>query len=629
MRSTAIIKEKYTRRRIIITLVLIIAGLSSFYNYQSILLNQRFKNQLIDLRVNEFKQNLNRFYTNSVDVNLERVRILSTSPQIIKSIKEKDSTLFFRSIEQLTKSRESHINEFFQVVSANGNRVFGDTSKSGIELLFKPVEDNLQNDHTNQILEISDKGLSQIVKFPINEGKSGFIEIGTTYKESIKDLENNNGVMIFTLIRTDLIDNLQKSNALSTKYNSDLTIIPLGKADIINSFIKDQFFDKPILGKNATVKVNSKYYSIIKTGEFFHPSNGFVGYVFAAIEITNLEKPFYNFLIRSILLTLIIIAFSFLLIRVFFDQLIERFFKIEENFEREIADRTKKILDTNIELHQIFNSTANGLRIINKNYDIIRVNESFCKISGAIRESVEGEKCYDIFPGVFCHTSNCPLDKIREGENNIETEEVRFKKGGKKIRCQYSAVPFLGNNGEFLGIIEDFKDITEKYEIENTLKKTEEQFSAFMDSLPIGVFIKDYNGVLLYQNTYLKNVFGFEKLIGKNLSKELEPSWGMRISNEDEKVIQLGKIELEETLTNKEGHEKTFVTHKFRFPGIDNNWRIGGVSIDVTKKKLTEHFLYVLSKAIKNSPASVVITNPSGNIEFINPSFTQLTGYTC
>lgn len=627
MRSTAIIKEKHTRRRILITLVLIIAGFSSFYSYQSILVNQRFKNQLVELKVDEFRQDLNQFYTNTVDLYLERIQNLGNSSQIIKLIKEQDSTTFSHLIESSSKFGRSHLSGFFQLLSPDGNRIFGDTSKPGVALLIKPLEGNMQSDSINQRIELFRNRLFHVITSPINGGKDGFIKIGVNDKEGIKYLEDKNGVMIFTLIKSSLINNSSKNSIQSTQYNPAWAIISYGKSGYLNDFLKNQAFDNPIQGKKTTVKFNGKYYALIKTSDLIQTNKGSVGLVIAAIDITNLELPFYRFLIRSILLTLIIIAFSFLLIRLFFDQLIERFFKIEESFEREVAERTKKILDTNVELHQIFNSTANGMRIINKNYDIIRVNDSFCKISGKTRESVEGGKCYDVFPGLFCHTANCPLEKIREGENTIETEEFRFKKGGEKIRCQHSAVPFLGNNGEFLGIIEDFKDITEKEEVERTLKRTEEQFSAFMDSLPVGVFIKDCHGALLYQNTHLKNVLGFDKRIGKNACKELDSERGGRISLEDERVLQLGKIELEETLTDSEGHVKTFVTHKFRFLGLDNAWQIGGVSIDITKKKITEHFLYVLSKAIKNSPASVVITNPSGTIEFINPSFTQLTGY--
>lgn len=624
MRSKAIIKEKNTRRRIIITLVLIIAGLSSFYNYQSILVNQRFKNQLIDLKIGEFRQNLNTFYISSAEGFLEKSKNISTSPKILQSIKEKDSTSFFHSIEMSMKTGKVFDSNNIQVFSSEGINIFGDTSNSGIELVLKPIVDELSFDSVDQKIKLCSNGLYHVVKSSIN---GGYIEIGIQKNDGLKKLEGKNEIIFFTLLETSTINKLPKNSIQTVNYNKDWSIITFDKAECLSVLIDKKAFDKPILEKRNTLKINSKYYALVKTGTLVQSNKEAAGIIVAAVDITNIEAPFNSFLIRSILLTLIIIVFSYLLIRIFFDQLLERFFKIEESFEREVTDRTKKILDTNIELHQIFNSTANGIRIINKNYDIIRVNQSFCKISGTASDSIEGQKCYDIFPGIFCHTSNCPLDKIREGENSIETEEVRFKKGGKKIRCQYNAVPFLGMNGEFLGIIEDFKDITEKCEVENTLRRTEEQFSTFMDSLPVSVFIKDYDGVLLYQNSHLKNVFGLDNLIGKNLSKELAPAWGERIALEDDKVLQLGRIELEETLTDKEGHDRTFVTHKFRFPGIDNNWKIGGISIDITKKKLTEHFLYVLSKAIKNSPVSVVITNPAGNIEFINPSFTQLTGY--
>jgi len=627
LRSTAFIKEKKSRRKIIITLVIIIAGLSFFYNYQSILLNQRFKNQLIDLKVGEFRQDLNHFYINTINLYFERVNNLCKNSKVISAIQEKDSLSFFQLLEPLTSLDESKLIEGIRVYSPINSIVIGKRAKPRIALWLKPSDESTQIDSINHSISICASGFFHIIKYPINEGKDGYIEVSLRDREGIKYLENKNNIHIFTLFDSKLIKKIKGGEPETIGYSPNWSIYAIEKSDLLNELVNKRSFDDLIYGKGSTVKVNDKYYSLIKGDELVQKNNSTVGLIFIAIDVTNLAAPFYSFLIRSILLSLIIVIVSYLLIRLFFDQLIERFFRIEETFEKEVSERTKKILDTNVELHQIFNSTANGMRIINKNYDIIRVNDAFCGISGTIKESIEGEKCYDVFPGVYCHTTNCPLDRISNGEKTIETEEVRFKKGGKKIRCQHTAIPFVGNNGELLGIIEDFKDITEKYEVENTLKKTEEQFSAFMDSLPVGVFIKDCNGVLQYQNTYLKTVLGFEKLTGKDPSKELEPSWGQRISREDEKVLQLGKIEFEETMTDKEGHDKTFVTYKFRFPGLDNKWRIGGISIDITKKKITEHFLYVLSKAIKNSPVSVVITNPEGNIEFINPSFTSLTGY--
>lgn len=622
MRSKAIIQEKSTRRRILITLVLIIAGLSLFYNYQSILVNKHFKNQLIDFKVDETLHNLSLVYSKLNVSTVGKVEKLFNSPLIDEAISKKDSTALYQFFES-TANIPDNVGHII-IYNSFKTKIFGNSLVYSKEFTLNPLKKYASND--SQIIRSYSDGLYQIIEIPLSSNNSSYLELGIKLKESIKQIEEKEGIAILTLVKNEFIKNLPSKNIQTTKYDLDWTIVESTSLINVDDIIKRNKLDNPIAGRRSTIKIKDKYYTLVQTNTL-EQNNQVAGVVIAAIDITTLEAPFYRLVYRSIFLTLIIILLSFILIRIFFDQLIEKFFKIEESFEREVAERTKKILDTNVELNQIFNSTANGMRIINKNYDIIRVNKAFCQISGTDRKSIEGQKCYDVFPGVFCHTSNCPLDKISEGENSIETEEVRFKQGGKKIRCQHTAVPFLGNNGEFLGIIEDFKDITEKCEVEDTLKKTEKQLSTFLDNLPVGVFIKDHDGVLLYQNTHLKNLFGLDHLIGKNLSKSLNPEWGERIVLEDEKVLQMGRIEFEETLTDKEGHDRTFVTHKFRFPGVDNKWKIGGISIDITKKKITEHFLYVLSKAIKNSPVSILITNPSGNIEFINPSFSNLTGY--
>lgn len=50
--------------------------------------------------------------------------------------------------------------------------------------------------------------------------------------------------------------------------------------------------------------------------------------------------------------------------------------------------------------------------------------------------------------------------------------------------------------------------------------------------------------------------------------------------------------------------------------------------IDITERKQAEASLRTLSRAIEQSSASVVITSANGTIEYVNPYFTQVTGYT-
>ncbi len=56
--------------------------------------------------------------------------------------------------------------------------------------------------------------------------------------------------------------------------------------------------------------------------------------------------------------------------------------------------------------------------------------------------------------------------------------------------------------------------------------------------------------------------------------------------------------------------------------------RMIGTSMDITERKQAEEELEKLSQAVEQSPASVVITDLKGTIEYVNPKFCGVTGYT-
>ena len=56
---------------------------------------------------------------------------------------------------------------------------------------------------------------------------------------------------------------------------------------------------------------------------------------------------------------------------------------------------------------------------------------------------------------------------------------------------------------------------------------------------------------------------------------------------------------------------------------------VGSVLIykDMTERRMAEEQLLKLSQAVMQSPVSIIITDPLGDIEFVNPRFSQSTGY--
>lgn len=130
------------------------------------------------------------------------------------------------------------------------------------------------------------------------------------------------------------------------------------------------------------------------------------------------------------------------------------------------------------ELQQIIEATGDGIWVIDLDYRIQRINNRVADMLGLQKEYVKGRKCYQLFSGEICRTTECPLDRIKQGEERVATESKIACQDGRVLTCAFSAAPFRNEQGEITGIVEFLNDITEK-------KKAEERISylAFHDQL--------------------------------------------------------------------------------------------------------------------------------------------------
>jgi PAS domain S-box-containing protein len=109
------------------------------------------------------------------------------------------------------------------------------------------------------------------------------------------------------------------------------------------------------------------------------------------------------------------------------------------------------------------------MRIVDKNFNVLRVNETFSSFSGIKRENAIGKKCHEVFHGPLCMTDACPLTRILNNEDRVECDSDKWCKDGTKIPCIVTATPFKGPDGELIGIVEDLKDISDRKRAEEKL----------------------------------------------------------------------------------------------------------------------------------------------------------------
>lgn len=137
--------------------------------------------------------------------------------------------------------------------------------------------------------------------------------------------------------------------------------------------------------------------------------------------------------------------------------------------DRKVAEKAAK--QAYLELDQIFNIAADGMCVVDRDFTVQRVNRTFFSIFGLEGKSVIGSKCYEIVPGSECHTARCPLTLIASGEKVLlQYESERLNKDGGPFPCMVFATAFHGCDGKLVGIVADFKDITETKRMEEELR---------------------------------------------------------------------------------------------------------------------------------------------------------------
>ncbi len=132
-----------------------------------------------------------------------------------------------------------------------------------------------------------------------------------------------------------------------------------------------------------------------------------------------------------------------------------------------------KIKQAYTELDQIFNSSADGMRVLDKYCNPLKLNRTFLHMLNMNKEEAMGRKCYEMFPCQRRETSNCSILRVMRGEECFEEEIIIERSDGAKIFCILHVTPFYGPDGALAGIIEDFKDITERKKLELQLMQSQ------------------------------------------------------------------------------------------------------------------------------------------------------------
>ncbi|MCH7819749.1 MAG: PAS domain S-box protein [Candidatus Marinimicrobia bacterium] len=178
-----------------------------------------------------------------------------------------------------------------------------------------------------------------------------------------------------------------------------------------------------------------------------------------------------------------------------------------------------------------------------------------------------------------------------------------------------------------------WRDITERKIAEEAIKDANEKFRSVVQTAPNAIITANIDGNIIFWNNSAESIFGYtsEEAIGRPLTFIVPQR--MR-----EEHLRLRRSILKTESTTKRNPVRMIGLRKdeseFPLELSLAKWHLKGETFftaiiqDITDIELKDEMLRKLSYAIDQSSNSVVITDTGGNIEYVNPKFENMTGYT-
>jgi len=164
----------------------------------------------------------------------------------------------------------------------------------------------------------------------------------------------------------------------------------------------------------------------------------------------------------------------------------------------------------------------------------------------------------------------------------------------------------------------------ERKHAEQALRESEQRYRMLVEQASDAIFVANPDGQYVDVNSAGCKLSGYtrEEILNLKMQDMAKILPGNPLQF---KELQEGKTVLSERkLIRKDG---TLVPVEISARQLPDG-RLQGIVRDITERKRAEDQLLQLSRAVEHSPASIVITDINGRIEYVNPKFTEVTGFT-
>jgi PAS domain S-box-containing protein len=285
-----------------------------------------------------------------------------------------------------------------------------------------------------------------------------------------------------------------------------------------------------------------------------------------------------------------------------------------KQIERELREHEAEQRQSEAMLREFLEGTHDMFLALREDWSVAYANRRFAEVMGRQLEDLLGQNFWEAFPNFIGQPVEAVCRQVMR-----DRVPVHFEPKGEypDLWDVISVYPTSE------GIMAFIADRTEERREEAAHRDSENRLQEFIESTHDSFFILGFDWRVLYFNRRATEILGAsaEEMIGKVYWEVFPRYLGTPVEANFRKAME-ERVPVQYQLG---GIYTTYWYDVSIYPSSDG---ISVFAADRTAERKAHDALRKLSEAVEQSPVSVVITDLKGNIEYVNPKFTQLTGYT-